>query len=61
MKEFKTETKDPICGMNVDDTFDLHAEYEGKVYYFCGEECRKKFLSMPFGIKQNEKSGDCCG
>ena len=24
-----------------------HAEYEGKTYYFCSEDCRKAFLKNP--------------
>lgn len=61
MNESKTETKDPICGMTVDPSTALHAEREGKSYYFCSEHCRQKFLSTPTGAKPEEKSGDCCG
>src|SRR6516162_2709619 len=36
---------DPICHMEVDETTALHAEKDGKTYYFCCEHCRQKFLS----------------
>jgi Cu+-exporting ATPase len=61
MNESNTETKDPICGMKVDKTKALHAERDGKVFYFCGEHCRKKFLSPASTDKTEDKSGSCCG
>ena len=36
-------------------------EHDGKTFYFCGDHCRQKFLSMPAGAKPAEKSGGCCG
>ncbi len=53
-------TKDPVCGMTVDPAKALHAEREGKTFYFCGEHCRTKFLSTPAGAKPENKSGGCC-
>jgi len=38
-------TKDPICGMTVDEATALQAERAGNTFYFCSEHCRKKFLS----------------
>ena len=38
---------DPICHMEVDEATALHAEKDGKTYYFCCEHCRQKFLSPP--------------
>ena len=61
MKETKTVTKDPICGMNVDEATALHAERDGKTFYFCSDHCRQKFLSAPAGAKPEGKSGCCCG
>ena len=54
-------TKDPICGMTVDEAIALHAERDGNTFYFCGEHCRQKFLSNPAGAKPEGKSGGCCG
>ena len=61
MKESKTVTKDPICGMTVDEATALRAERDGKTFYFCSDHCRQKFLSTPAGAKPGEKSGGCCG
>jgi YHS domain-containing protein len=61
MKESKNVAKDPICGMTVDETTALHAERDGKIFYFCCDNCRKKFLSTPPGTKFEKKSGSCCG
>lgn len=35
--------KDPICGMEVDESTDLTAEKDGDTYYFCSEHCLNKF------------------
>ena len=40
-------TKDPICGMTVDEATSIHAERDGQTFYFCSEHCRKKFLAGP--------------
>jgi YHS domain-containing protein len=61
MKETKTVTKDPICGMTVDEATALHAERNGETFYFCSDHCRQKFLSTPAGAKPERKSGGCCG
>ena len=61
MKETKTVTKDPICGMTVDEATALHAERNGETFYFCSDHCRQKFLSTPAGAKPEGKSGGCCG
>ena len=61
MKESKSVTKDPVCGMTVDEATALHAERDGKTFYFCSDHCRQKFLSPPAGTKLGEKLGGCCG
>jgi len=42
---------DPICGMEVDEeranAAGRRAEYKGKVYYFCSDECKKAFDKEP--------------
>ena len=43
MKTQQTVTKDPVCGMVVNEETALHLERDGKSYYFCGESCRKHF------------------
>jgi len=58
MKESKSVTKDPICGMTVDEATALHVERDGKTFYFCSDNCRQKFLSAPANAKSGGKS--CC-
>lgn len=45
-------TKDPICGMTVDEATALSAERNGQTFYFCSEHCRRKFLA-PAATAQN--------
>lgn len=41
-------TKDPVCGMMVDETTTAgHVQYLGKDYYFCSELCQCKFDALP--------------
>lgn len=61
MKDATTVTKDPVCGMTVDQATAIHAERDGKTFYFCSEHCRTKFLSTKAGTKPENKSGGCCG
>lgn len=61
MKESKAVAKDPICGMSVDEATALHANRDGKTFYFCSDQCRQKFLSPSAGVKPESKSGGCCG
>ncbi len=51
MKESKSVTKDPVCGMTVDEATALQAERDGKKFYFCSDHCRQKFLSTPDSAK----------
>jgi Cu+-exporting ATPase len=55
-----TTTKDPVCGMTVDKATAIHADRDGKTFYFCGETCRQKFLATPAGAAPKGKSGGCC-
>ena len=61
MNESKSVTKDPVCGMNVDEATALRAERDDKTFYFCSDHCKQKFLSTPAGTKQEKKAGGCCG
>lgn len=56
-----TETKDPVCGMTVDETTPLQTERGGKIFYFCSAECQQKFVDAPDGTYPSGKSGGCCG
>jgi YHS domain-containing protein len=39
---------DPVCKWEVDEKTAKHtSEYQGKKYYFCGDECKTKFDQNP--------------
>jgi YHS domain-containing protein len=61
MKESRSVTKDPICGMNVGEATALHTERDGKTFYFCGDHCRPSACVAPrlrdsrfLGVASNE-------
>lgn len=35
----------PVCGMDVDESTALTANWEGETYYFCSRACRDSFLA----------------
>ena len=40
--------KDPVCGMDVDETTAKHTtDYKGQTYYFCAPGCMKAFQAEP--------------
>ncbi len=53
--------KDPVCGMTVNEKTALHADRDGKTYYFCSEHCRITFLAGPSDTKVKGTKGGCCG
>jgi Cu+-exporting ATPase len=61
MTKDTVSTKDPICGMTVDEATALHAERDGKTFYFCSDTCRQKFLSTSAETKPGKSSHGCCG
>jgi YHS domain-containing protein len=41
-------TRDPVCGMKVDDNrAEFQTQFAGKKYFFCSDECRKEFEAEP--------------
>lgn len=48
---FGEVAQDPVCGMNLDVTKakagGYNTDYRGQPYYFCSEQCQKKFLQTP--------------
>lgn len=45
---------DPVCKMQVDETTSaIDAEYNGKTYYFCSEECKEVFQTGPAPYANN--------
>jgi len=39
--------KDPVCGMEVDQSTEYKTDYNGKTYYFCSARCKETFESNP--------------
>ncbi len=40
--------KDPVCGMEIDEKRPAAKyNFEGKMYYFCSDTCKKKFSRSP--------------
>ncbi|MFY9912395.1 MAG: YHS domain-containing protein [Candidatus Sulfotelmatobacter sp.] len=41
-------TKDPVCGMNVDErTSEFKTHFDGRDYSFCSENCKQDFDADP--------------
>ena len=48
--------KDPVCGMDVDPATARHkTNYKEETYYFCAENCLKKFEADPEQYLQPQK------
>lgn len=39
--------KDPVCGMEVDESKAAKTDYQGKTYYFCNASCQWAFETKP--------------
>ncbi len=52
-------TKDPVCGMDVEpDEAAGQSDFQGNTYYFCSSECKWKFDQNPKAfVKQTQKAG----
>ena len=64
MNKPKPETKDPICGMTVQEATALHAERDGRNFYFCSDHCRQEFLQQAkattTALEPVEREKDSC-
>lgn len=41
-------TKDPVCGMQIDEAGAAgQSDYQGETYYFCSAQCKEKFDADP--------------
>lgn len=45
------ERKPMLIKLSTDETTALHAERDGKMFYFCSDHCLQKFLFSPAGAK----------
>ena len=41
------KVKDPVCGMEVEDSTPYKFMYKGKTYYFCSPMCMAEFKKRP--------------
>ncbi len=39
--------RDPVCGKWITEHNGPQSEYEGKIYFFCSEDCRLEFDDDP--------------
>ena len=47
-KAVAKEVIDPVCGMNVPPSMSNRVtEYQGHIYYFCADACKKAFEKSP--------------
>jgi YHS domain-containing protein len=54
LREIEAMTKDPVCGMNVDENkTQYQTQYGGKKYNFCSEQCKKEFDKQPEGYARS--------
>ena len=56
------QLQDPVCGMNVSDASEHHAQFEGQDYYFCSDHCKQKFSQDPntYLHKEETPAHSCC-
>lgn len=40
-------SRDPVCGVLIDEKLSTSLKFEGRIYYFCSESCRKHFHDIP--------------
>jgi YHS domain-containing protein len=61
-KEEKNMTKDPVCGMEVDEKrAAATSAYNNKTYYFCAKGCKIAFDKEPEKYVGGEKGhSHCC-
>ena len=41
------KSKDPVCGMDVDPAVGRKEKTAGREFYFCSEDCARKFKANP--------------
>ena len=45
VEETGVMVKDPVCGMYMDSRLAIRLDRQGKLVYFCSENCKSKYLS----------------
>lgn len=52
--------RDPICGMDVDESKGISFEKNGEMFYFCSEHCKNKFIQQSAEPPPKETTHTCC-
>ena len=47
--------KDPICGMELEESKSIKLEKNGQTYFFCSKICQDKFLNKVKDSNDNKK------
>ncbi|MBN2296022.1 MAG: heavy metal translocating P-type ATPase [Pirellulales bacterium] len=50
--------KDPICGMQIDESSEIRADRNGQTFFFCSEHCRSRFMQQDDIEEGAESTGD---
>jgi Cu+-exporting ATPase len=58
-EQARGRAKDPVCGMTVETPKAKTSVYRRQTYYFCSNDCRKKFEATPASYAESETGG--CG
>lgn len=40
-------SRDPVCGVLIDEKLSTSLKHEERIYYFCSDLCRKHFHEIP--------------
>jgi len=49
--------KDPVCGMYMDSRLAVRLDKEREEFFFCSEDCKKKYLNQSAGAASNSAPG----
>jgi len=49
--------KDPVCGMYMDSRLAVRLDSRSEAFYFCSEECKKKYLNRSTGDGMGSAAG----
>ncbi len=61
MLNFFHKTKDPVCGMKIDKKESKFSfDFQEGTYYFCSNDCQKKFEAEPEKYSLQKTKGECC-
>ncbi len=53
--------RDPVCGMQVEESTGYRVEKDGETTYFCSASCKRKFLEAREGGSPADPVADAAG